>query len=95
MDALSLAPLAHIPAAYLSAGQKRRLGLARLLVAQRPLWLLDEPTVSLDTASVDLLAAAVTRHLGQGGIAVAATHVDLKIPGAREVRLGLPAEVAA
>ena len=80
--------LAEIPAAYLSAGQKRRLGVARLLVAARPIWLLDEPTVSLDAASVALLLAAMSRHLADDGMIVAATHVALPLPGARELRLG-------
>ena len=79
--------LADIPAAYLSAGQKRRLGLARLLVAARPIWLLDEPTVSLDSASVALLLSAMSRHLAGDGMIVAATHVALPLPGARELRL--------
>ncbi len=61
----------------LSAGQKRRLGLARLLVTGRPIWMLDEPTVSLDIASVKLFAGVVRRHLGEGGAALIATHVDL------------------
>jgi heme exporter protein A len=89
LDVMTLAPLATIPAAYLSAGQKRRLGLARLLVAKRPVWLLDEPTVSLDTASVRLLAGAIESHLASGGIAVAATHIPLGVTGARELRLGV------
>ncbi|MBV7393723.1 heme ABC exporter ATP-binding protein CcmA [Mameliella sediminis] len=66
-------------AGTLSAGQKRRLGLARLMVTGRPVWVLDEPTVSLDTASVALFAEAVRRHLGQGGSALMATHIDLGI----------------
>jgi len=65
------------PAQNLSAGQKRRLGLARLLVTGRPIWALDEPTVSLDGASVALFANAVRAHLGQGGSALIATHIDL------------------
>jgi heme exporter protein A len=88
LDVMALAPLATIPAAYLSAGQKRRLGLARLLVARRAVWLLDEPTVSLDTASVRLLAGAIEAHLASGGLAVAATHIPLGVAGARELRLG-------
>lgn len=64
-------------AGTLSAGQKRRLGLARLLISGRPIWVLDEPTVSLDTASVALFAEAVRRHLAQGGMALIATHIDL------------------
>ncbi len=86
-----LEALADIPAGYLSAGQKRRLGLARLLVAQRSVWLLDEPTVSLDQASVALVSAAVNTHVAAGGIAVAATHLPLGIADAREFRLTAPA----
>ena len=69
-------------AADMSAGQKRRLGLARLLVTGRPIWLLDEPTVSLDTASVALFADVVRRHLAAGGLALIATHIDLGLPEA-------------
>lgn len=65
------------PAGNLSAGQKRRLGLARLMVTGRPIWVLDEPTVSLDKASVEIFAAAVKAHIGAGGAAVIATHIDL------------------
>ncbi|MFD0978461.1 heme ABC exporter ATP-binding protein CcmA [Tropicimonas aquimaris] len=76
------------PAGSLSAGQKRRLGLARMAVTGRPIWLLDEPTVSLDLASVGLFAAAVRRHLEAGGSAVIATHIDLGIDGAEVLELG-------
>ena len=79
--------LADFPAAYLSAGQKRRLGLARLLIADRPLWLLDEPTVSLDTASSERLVAAVNAHTKSGGIAVIATHLPLALESARTLQL--------
>lgn len=88
LERLNLAALEDIPAAYLSAGQKRRLGLGRLLVADRPLWLLDEPTVSLDTASVALLAGVVKEHLAGGGLAVAATHIPLGLEEPAELRLG-------
>ncbi|KMK67206.1 heme ABC exporter ATP-binding protein CcmA [Puniceibacterium sp. IMCC21224] len=64
-------------AGTLSAGQKRRLGLARMMVSGARIWILDEPTVSLDAASVDLFAAAVRRHLATGGSALMATHIDL------------------
>jgi len=80
--------LAEIPAGYLSAGQKRRLGLARLLVAKRPVWLLDEPTVSLDHRSAKLVGAIVDAHISGGGIAVAATHLPLAIKLDQELRLG-------
>ncbi|WP_103255675.1 heme ABC exporter ATP-binding protein CcmA [Tabrizicola aquatica] len=80
--AMDLAKLTRRRAGELSAGQKRRLGLARLLVTGRPLWLLDEPTVSLDVASVALFAGVVRDHLAQGGAAIIATHVDLGLPEA-------------
>lgn len=73
----NLTDLADRLAGTLSAGQKRRLGLARLLVTGRPVWVLDEPTVSLDTAAVQLFADAVRGHLAQGGSALIATHIDL------------------
>ena len=74
-------------AGNLSAGQKRRLGLARLMVTGRKLWVLDEPTVSLDTASVALFADAVRAHLANGGAALMATHIDLGIPEAEVLDL--------
>ncbi len=77
--AFNLKPLTDRPAAHLSAGQKRRLGLARLLVTGRPIWALDEPTVSLDAASVQLFAAVIAAHLASGGSALIATHVDLAL----------------
>ncbi|MFV0368998.1 MAG: heme ABC exporter ATP-binding protein CcmA, partial [Hyphomicrobiaceae bacterium] len=77
LERFAIDPLADIPAGYLSAGQKRRLGLARLLVAYRPLWLLDEPTVSLDVQSTGLLAGVIESHLATGGLVVAATHLPL------------------
>ena len=77
LTAMNLTALQDRPAQHLSAGQKRRLGLARLLVTGRPVWLLDEPTVSLDAASVTLFAQVLRAHLAQGGAALIATHVDL------------------
>ena len=87
LEALGLAGLAGLPAAYLSAGQRRRLALARLIAAPRPIWLLDEPTAALDTAGQQNLAELMRRHLAGGGIIVAATHGPLGI-AARELRLG-------
>ena len=81
LEAFDLVDLRDRAAQSLSAGQKRRLGLARLLVTGRPLWLLDEPTVSLDAASVQMFADAVRSHLGRGGAAVIATHIDLGLEG--------------
>ena len=77
LEAMNLEALANRRAAHLSAGQKRRLGLARLLLTGRPIWLMDEPTVSLDAASVALFAGVVARHLDSGGSAVIASHIDL------------------
>ncbi|MEZ5817015.1 MAG: heme ABC exporter ATP-binding protein CcmA [Hyphomicrobiaceae bacterium] len=77
LDQFRLLELGPIRAGYLSAGQKRRLGLSRLLVARRPVWLMDEPAVSLDKASQGLLAEAANKHLANGGIVVAATHQPL------------------
>ena len=83
LDTFALAALATRPAGALSAGQKRRLGLARLLVAGRAVWLLDEPTVSLDMDAVAMFAAAVRAHLATGGAALIATHIDLHLSEAR------------
>ncbi len=82
LDALDLAFLAEQPVRVLSAGQKRRLGLARLALVERPLWLLDEPTVSLDARSAARVAAMARDHCARGGMVVAATHIDLGIDGA-------------
>ena len=88
LERLGLAALADVPAAWLSAGQRRRLGLSRLLLARRPMWLLDEPTVSLDAGAVASLAGMAAEHLAQGGLMVAATHIPLGLADARELRLG-------
>lgn len=77
LAAFDLTALRGRAAQNLSAGQKRRLGLARLLVSGRPIWVLDEPTVSLDVASVALFGAAIRAHLAGGGMALIATHIDL------------------
>ena len=77
LEAYALEPLADRLAGTLSAGQKRRLGLARLLVTGRPIWVLDEPTVSLDQNAVAQFAAAVQAHLASDGSALIATHIDL------------------
>jgi heme exporter protein A len=87
LETFGLLPLRDIPAGYLSAGQKRRLGLARLLVAERPVWLLDEPATSLDVASQAVVAGVVNRHLGRGGIVLAATHSPLGLAPAAELVL--------
>ena len=82
--------IAARPAAQCSAGQKRRLGLARLLVMDRPLWLLDEPTVSLDADATALVAELVRAHMAAGGLALIATHVDLGLGPIPELRMSPP-----
>jgi heme exporter protein A len=91
-DALAtfkLDELADFPAGMLSAGQKRKLALSRLFTSPRPIWLLDEPSVSLDAASVKQLDAALGRHLKYGGVAIVASHVAPKTRFARRLALGL------
>lgn len=87
LTAVGLGALADLPAAYLSAGQRRRLSLARLLAAPRPIWLLDEPTSALDAAGQEMLAELMRSHLAGGGMIMAATHGPLGIE-CRELRLG-------
>jgi heme exporter protein A len=88
LEALDLAPLAALPARMLSAGQKRRLALARLIVSGAPLWLLDEPTLGVDTASVAAFGAVLAAHRAAGGLVLAATHLPLPLPDAAKLRLG-------
>ncbi len=95
LEAFNLTAIADTSAAYCSAGQKRRLGLARLLVMDRPVWLLDEPTVSLDAASVALFAEAVSAHCAGGGVALAATHIEIGLPEGPRIEIAPPAESAA
>lgn len=94
LDRVGLARLASLPAAYLSAGQRRRLAFARLLVTRRPIWLLDEPTSALDAASEARLIEIVGEHLDGGGLVVAATHLALPFQRMDSLRLG-PAVVEA
>ncbi len=84
---MGLEELADLPARILSSGQKRRLALARLALAPAPIWLLDEPTVGLDTASVTRLGALLARHRAAGGAVMAATHLPLPLAEAEELRL--------
>jgi heme exporter protein A len=87
MRTFGLMPLAELPGQYLSAGQKRRLALARLQLSARPLWLLDEPLAALDSAGKKLVAETVTAHCASGGMVLAATHEDLGVE-CETLRLG-------
>lgn len=91
LERVGLGRAALLDAAYLSAGQQRRLALARLLVSPRPLWLLDEPTAALDSEGHSLVAALITEHLASGGLAIIATHDPLDIAAAETLTLGGPA----
>jgi len=95
LAALTLHSLADLPAAYLSAGQRRRLALARLVAVRRPIWLLDEPTAALDVTAQAELARLMRDHLTGGGLIVAATHGPIGLEATRELRIGAPTEVAA
>ena len=88
LAAFDLESLAGIPAQLLSAGQARRLGLARIALIYRPLWLLDEPSVSLDSSALKLLARAIRDHLKGGGIVIAATHAPLGVKFSQTLKLG-------
>ena len=87
LAAHGLEDLADLPARMLSAGQKRRLALARLGLSGATLWLLDEPTLGLDTTSVERLGAVLAAHRARGGMVIAATHLPLPLPDAAELRL--------
>ena len=88
LAAVGLGPLAGLPAAYLSAGQRRRLSIARLVAVQRPIWLLDEPTSALDAPSQERLAGLMHDHLAGGGMIIAAAHGPIGLENPREMRLG-------
>ncbi len=87
LERLGIGHVADLPVNFLSAGQRRRVALARLLVARRPLWLVDEPTTALDARAEVILGEAMRAHLDWGGLIVAATHAELAIP-ASTLRLG-------
>ena len=91
LETVGLIALADLPAGYLSAGQRRRLSLARLICATRPVWLLDEPSAALDINGQQRLSSVMHAHLGAGGIILAATHAPLGLGQAQVLRLGAPA----
>ena len=90
LAAVGLDGLAELPAAYLSAGQRRRLSIARLIAVKRPIWLLDEPMSTLDAAAQQALTGFMGTHLSGGGLILAATHGPLGVAATRELRLGEP-----
>jgi len=90
---VGLERIADLPTGYLSAGQKRRVAIARLLVSKRPIWLLDEPTSALDAASENLLGRLVDEHLGAGGLVIAATHMPLPFAIAATIDMSLQRSV--
>lgn len=86
--AFDLAAVGHRPARTLSAGQRRRTALARVMLTEAPLWLLDEPLNALDAPAQQAFRTVLQQHLARGGLAIAATHADLGIPGTRVLELG-------
>ncbi len=87
LAAVGLAGYRDLPTKFLSAGQKRRLALARIIASKAPLWLLDEPTNGLDTASIAMLAPVFARHREAGGSIIASTHTPLDLPEAEVLAL--------
>ena len=88
LAAVGLGGLAQLPAIYLSAGQRRRLAVARLIAVERPIWLLDEPTSTLDAAAQAMLADLMRAHLAGHGLILVASHGPIGLDGAKELRLG-------
>jgi heme exporter protein A len=88
LAAVGLDHTAHLPAAYLSAGQRRRLSIARLLAVRRPIWLLDEPSSALDSAGQTMFVVLMQEHLARGGLIIAATHAPLGVASS-ELRIGI------
>jgi len=88
LEAVGLAAIPDLPAGYLSAGQRRRLSIARLVAVRRPIWLLDEAAAALDQAAQVRLIDLMRAHLASGGLILAATHAPLGLDGVQELRLG-------
>lgn len=86
-DLVGLAGITHLPFGYLSAGQQRRFAMAKLLVAWRPIWILDEPTAALDAKADAMFTALITSHLAKGGIVLAATHQPLGLHDAHQLQM--------
>ncbi|MCF6368906.1 heme ABC exporter ATP-binding protein CcmA [Rhizobium halophilum] len=86
-DMVGLGGIAHLPFGYLSAGQQRRMAFAKLLVAYRPIWILDEPTAALDIRAEQTFTDLIKRHLRSGGLLLAATHQPLGLDNAQELQM--------
>jgi heme exporter protein A len=86
-EAVGLSGITHLPFGYLSAGQQRRIAFAKLLVAHRPVWILDEPTAALDASADRLFTDLITAHLEKGGIVLAATHQPLGLRNSQELKM--------
>ncbi|KAB1123550.1 heme ABC exporter ATP-binding protein CcmA [Neorhizobium galegae] len=86
-EAVGLGGIVHLPFGYLSAGQQRRMAFAKLLVAYRPVWILDEPTAALDVNAESVFTGLIKLHLATGGIVLAATHQPLGLENARELQM--------
>ncbi|MBB4954878.1 heme exporter protein A [Agrobacterium vitis] len=86
-EVIGLSGITHLPYGYLSAGQQRRFAMARLLVAYRPVWILDEPTAALDTKAEAMFAEMIRTHLTEGGIVLAATHQPLGVDGVKQMEM--------
>jgi heme exporter protein A len=86
-ESVGLGGIAHLPFGYLSAGQQRRMAFAKLLVAWRPVWILDEPTAALDVSAESVFTGLIKTHLASGGIALAATHQPLGLENAQELKM--------
>jgi heme exporter protein A len=95
LETVGLGPIADLEAGYLSAGQTRRLALARLILGDRPIWLMDEPTSALDANGEVLVGRLIDAHLERGGLVVAATHHDLRLARAGRARTLVLGDVAA
>ncbi len=87
VEAVGLPDISHLPFGYLSAGQQRRMAMAKLVIAYRPIWILDEPTAALDAGADRLFADLVKAHLGKGGIVIAATHQPLGLDRTKELHM--------
>ncbi len=93
LERLGIDHLADMPAGFLSAGQRRRLNLARIIAAHAPLWLLDEPTTALDVSATAMVRDLIVEHVAAGGLVMMATHIHLDLPGARTLHLAPAARI--